>query len=189
MSVSSTEGVTSPFTLAGTQPATNADGTTAAATDDKQMFLELMVTQLRYQDPLNPTDSSEFLAQSAQFTALEKMQAVADQTAMLASSQLAFGATSLVGRTVTWLDAEGAEHTGSVTGATFGAAGPTLTVGGEEVPLFNILSVAQAGTATSPDTSTSTDSESTTGPPQDGTTATATDGEPTTPVPAAARPA
>ena len=102
MSISSTEGVTSPFAAFGSCAAATSgmsgtsDGTTATgSTDDKQMFLELMVTQLRYQDPLNPTDSSEFLAQSAQFTALEKMQDVADQTALLASSQLAFGAISL----------------------------------------------------------------------------------------------
>lgn len=41
---------------------------------DKHAFLELMITQLRYQDPLNPTDNSEFLAQMAQFTSLEQVQ-------------------------------------------------------------------------------------------------------------------
>ena len=61
-----------------------------------------MVAQLRYQDPMNPTDSGEFLAQSAQFTALEKMQDVADQTAAARSpAQMAFGASGLVGQHVT----------------------------------------------------------------------------------------
>ena len=46
-----------------------------ATAADKDMFLQLLVAQMRYQDPMNPTDSSEFLAQTAQFTALEKMQA------------------------------------------------------------------------------------------------------------------
>ena len=41
-------------------------------TSDKDMFLQLLVAQMKYQDPMNPTDSSEFLSQSAQFTALEK---------------------------------------------------------------------------------------------------------------------
>lgn len=41
---------------------------------DKNAFLELLITQLRYQDPLNPKDNGEFLAQMAQFTALEQMQ-------------------------------------------------------------------------------------------------------------------
>ncbi|UMG92964.1 hypothetical protein MF408_00935 [Nocardioides sp. TF02-7] len=100
-----------------------------------------MVTQLRYQDPLNPTDSADFLAQTAQFTALEKMQAVADQTAMLVSTQLAFGAGSLVGKTVQWVDETGAEHTGTVRGTTFLATGPVLDVDGEDVPITSLLGV------------------------------------------------
>lgn len=40
----------------------------------KDQFLQLMVTQLKYQDPLNPTDNQQFLAQMAQFSALEQMQ-------------------------------------------------------------------------------------------------------------------
>jgi len=41
---------------------------------DKDAFLRLLVTQLQYQDPLNPVDDKEFLAQMAQFSALEQMQ-------------------------------------------------------------------------------------------------------------------
>lgn len=41
---------------------------------DKDAFLQLLVTQMRYQDPLNPTTDQQFLAQMAQFTALEQMQ-------------------------------------------------------------------------------------------------------------------
>lgn len=152
MSVSGTEAI-SPFF---NQPGGTTTGTSGS--NDKQMFLELMVAQLRYQDPLNPTDSGEFLAQSAQFTALEKMQAVADQTAMLASTQLAFGASSLIGKKVQWSDADGVLQSGVVTGATFGASGPTLTVGEEEIPLFNITSVGDTKSPSDPGTDSSTDS-------------------------------
>jgi len=44
------------------------------STLDKDAFLRLLVTQLQYQDPLNPMDDKEFIAQMAQFTALEQMQ-------------------------------------------------------------------------------------------------------------------
>ncbi|TIC83526.1 flagellar hook capping protein [Nocardioides sp. GY 10113] len=155
MSVSGTESVTSPFALTGAAPTTSTS--TTSASDDKQMFLELMVAQLRYQDPLNPTDSSEMLAQSAQFSALEAMQNVADQTALVATSTLAFGASGMIGKTVRWTDADGIEQTGTVQGATFTASGPVLSVDGHEVSLFSLTSVGDAPTITDP-TDSSTDS-------------------------------
>ncbi len=41
---------------------------------DKDMFLKLLLTQMQYQDPLNPVDDKEFVAQMAQFSTLEQMQ-------------------------------------------------------------------------------------------------------------------
>ena len=40
---------------------------------DKDMFLKLLVTRLKYQDPLNPASPDEFMAQTAQFTSVEKL--------------------------------------------------------------------------------------------------------------------
>ena len=111
------------------------------------MFLQLMVAQLRYQDPMNPADSSEFLAQNAQFTALEKMQAVADQTAMVLQATTAFGASSLVGRDVSYTLSDGTQGTGAVHGVSFGAAGPVLDVGGVDVPLASVLAVTDGSRA------------------------------------------
>lgn len=139
MSISATEAVT-PSSFSTGMP------TTSAAAEDKQMFLELMVAQLRYQDPLNPSDSGEFLAQSAQFTALEKMQDVADRVGALLGAQMAFGAAAMVGHHVSWVDENGDTQTGTIDGVTFGAQGPVFDVDGTEVPLANILSVTQDAT-------------------------------------------
>lgn len=46
---------------------------------DKQAFLQLLMTQMQYQDPLEPMDNTEYVSQLAQFSALEAMQSV-DQT-------------------------------------------------------------------------------------------------------------
>ncbi|HWJ81103.1 MAG TPA: flagellar hook capping FlgD N-terminal domain-containing protein [Nocardioides sp.] len=149
MSVTPTEGVSSG--LMAPVAATSAGNTDALG--DQQTFLELMVAQLRYQDPMNPTDSSEFLSQTAQFTALQKMQDVADQTAMLLTAQLSFGASSLIGKTVHWMDENGAEQTGTVQGTTFLPSGPMLSVDGHEVPVMSVVSVGDAPTIQAPATS------------------------------------
>ena len=151
MSISATEGVSTYGSIPGT-----ATGTTdIKAQEDKQMFLELMVAQLRYQDPMNPADSGEFLAQSAQFTALEKMQDVADRTAELLGAQMAFGASALVGRHVSWLGEDGTTtKTGTIDGVTFGATGPVFDIDGTDVPLGAILSVTAESSSTSTPSST-----------------------------------
>ncbi len=154
MPVSSVTPVDTTGTYTNTASGTSA-GVQSSTGNDKQMFLELLVTQLRYQDPMNPTDSSEFMAQTAQFQSLEVMQGVADQLSALQSSQMAFGASSLVGRTVTYPDATDSTKTltGVVRGVTFETTGPVLDVGGTKVPMLNVISVTD-GTST-PTTPTS----------------------------------
>jgi len=138
MSIPATESVTSGMFGTTTSPSSSTSTKTSA---DKNMFLQLLVAQMRYQDPSNPTDSSQFLAQSAQFTALEKMQDVADQTAALLASQVSFGATGLVGRYVSYLDEDGDSHTGQVGSVSYDANGPMLVVGDASVSLGQVQSV------------------------------------------------
>jgi flagellar basal-body rod modification protein FlgD len=59
----------------------------------KEDFLNLLVTQMKYQDPLEPTDDKEFIAQMAQFTSLEQMNNLND-------SFNKYRAYSLVGKNV-----------------------------------------------------------------------------------------
>ena len=162
MSIGATEPVT--YTgMFGTAPATGTDTgaiTTTSKSADKDMFLQLLVAQMKYQAPMNPTDSSQFLSQSAQFTSLEKMQAVADQTAQLVASQMAFGASGLVGRTVSWTNDQGVAQSGTVSGVTFGTDGPMLDVGDSQVAMSQVQSV-KAGTASAASPSTSTTSSTT----------------------------
>lgn len=149
MTIPATEAVTASG-LAGFMPGSAA---AAANNESKEMFLQLMVAQLRYQDPMNPADSSEFLSQNAQFTALEKMQQVADQTAMVLGATMAFGASSLVGRDVTYTLSDGTQGTGPVRGVSFGATGPVLDVAGVDVPLASVLTVTGGGASAGSDSS------------------------------------
>jgi flagellar basal-body rod modification protein FlgD len=104
---------------------------------DQDTFLKLLVAQMKYQDPSKPADSTQFLAQTAQFTQVEKLGEIAD---MLSAQQL-IGASSLVGRTITYLGADGAEVKGVVTAAKLGGSEPTLKVGDTDVQLSTVTEV------------------------------------------------
>jgi flagellar basal-body rod modification protein FlgD len=67
----------------------------------KDEFLQLLVAQLKHQDPLNPTSSEEFIATTAQFTVVEKLDELTSETknSNLISSLTQAG--SLVGREIT----------------------------------------------------------------------------------------
>ena len=119
----------------------------------KDTFLKLLVAQMRYQDPMNPTDSSEFLSQSAQFTALEKMSAVAEQTSQLVALQVSFGASSMVGRTVSYPLPDGSTAQGVVRAVRFTTQGPMLDVDGQEVDFADVIAVGDGtGDLTTPET-------------------------------------
>jgi flagellar basal-body rod modification protein FlgD len=69
----------------------------------KDAFLQLLVTQMKNQNPLEPQDNGEFVAQLAQFSSLESMQnltGTVDNIAGLYQSSQALQASSLVGRSV-----------------------------------------------------------------------------------------
>jgi flagellar basal-body rod modification protein FlgD len=148
MSVSSTEGVGTSYFGGTTSTSSSSSDLSSTSQVDKDMFLKLMVAQLKNQDPMNPTDSSQFLAQTAQFTSLEKLTDVADQTTQALSAQLAFGASGLVGRSVTYTGADGAEKTGTVSTVSFTGNGPMLGIDGSDVALNSVTGVSQVSTST-----------------------------------------
>jgi flagellar basal-body rod modification protein FlgD len=120
---------------------TAAQKTTGGSSLGQDAFLKLLVAQLKYQDPTNPSDGAEFLAQTAQFTQVEKLSELAKAQQSLVSAQLMLSASSLVGRSVTYTGADGVAVTGVVSSATFGGSSPTLKVGTTDVPLSSVKEV------------------------------------------------
>ncbi|MEG1042248.1 flagellar hook assembly protein FlgD [Pseudomonas sp. NUPR-001] len=69
----------------------------------KDAFLQLLVTQMKNQNPLDPQENGEFVAQLAQFSSLESMQTLNESVATIGGaflSSIALQASSLVGRNV-----------------------------------------------------------------------------------------
>lgn len=89
--------------LQGATSGKTGDSATGASTLGKDSFLQLLVTQMQNQNPLDPQDNSEFVAQLAQFSSLETMQNLStsvDAIGGMYQSSQALQASSLVGRSV-----------------------------------------------------------------------------------------
>jgi flagellar basal-body rod modification protein FlgD len=109
----------------------------------KDQFLKLFVAQLQHQDPMNPMEDTEFMGQMASFSTLEQVTNLATANAQIAESLSSTSAVSLIGRTVTWTDADDVSHTGIVEKVTTAGGTPSLTVGGTDgVELSTISQVA-----------------------------------------------
>lgn len=102
-----------------------------------QDFMQVLMTQLTYQDPLKPMDNQEFLAQIAQFTALEQTQQLNANMQTLVSNQAAQQSVGLIGHTVSVTTASGVQ-TGTVSRIDLSGATPQLTISTAGGVLSNI---------------------------------------------------
>lgn len=92
-----------------------------------QDFLQVLMTQLTYQDPLKPMDNQQFMAQIAQFTTLEQTQQLNTSIQALVSNQAAQQSIGLIGRTVNITTANG-PLSGKVSSIDLSGATPQLTL-------------------------------------------------------------
>lgn len=96
-------------------------------TIQQQDFIRLFLSQLQFQDPLEPVDNREFLAQLAQFSSLEQSRQTSVNTEGLLNMGSASQALALLNRTVE-VQSAGALVVGEVTAVQFTTSGPVLTV-------------------------------------------------------------
>lgn len=130
------------------------DPTTATSSNNQlneNTFLTLLVAQLKYQDPMNPADSTQFLTQTAQFTEVETLQKMEAEQATQQSASQVLAASTMIGRPVTYalssiggsgtptptstLSVRGSLPADAATGATATASTNVFTASGAKVPL------------------------------------------------------
>jgi Flagellar hook capping protein len=97
-------------------------------TIDQEGFIKLFLAQLQFQDPLEPVDNREFLAQLAQFSNLEQSRQLSMNSEALLTMTSASQALTLLNRKVEVSQAGGTTVSGTVTAIQFTATGPDLTV-------------------------------------------------------------
>src|SRR5918998_3071227 len=123
---------TTAITSTGTTPAPKTTNASDNAELGKDQFLKLFVAQLQHQDPMNPMQDSDFMGQMASFSTLEQVTNMADANAAMAANLQLSQTVGLIGRTVTWTDADDASHTGVVEKVSQQDGKPVLTVSGTE---------------------------------------------------------
>jgi flagellar basal-body rod modification protein FlgD len=102
---------------------------------DSEVFMSLLVAQLRNQDPSSPMDTNQMISQTTQLAMMEKMNELATTGQEDFSLQMRIAAATFVGKDVSYMKADGTTVTGVASAVSFAGPVPVVTVGGVEVPL------------------------------------------------------
>jgi flagellar basal-body rod modification protein FlgD len=144
------------YPISSAQPkATTPTDPTADNASSNQLnentFLTLLVAQLKYQDPMNPADSTQFLTQTAQFTEVETLQKMETEQASAQAASQVLAASSMIGRPVSYslattggsqtpratsvVSVRGSLPSDAAVGATATAATNVYTTQGDKIPI------------------------------------------------------
>lgn len=107
-----------------------------------QDFLRVLATQLSWQDPLKPMDNQAFMAQMAQFTALEQSQTMNERMGRLLATQSALQSVALVGRQVEVSTSAGTV-TGQVASLSLQGAQPVFSLSAADGRVLTDLALSQ----------------------------------------------
>ncbi|MHB1159412.1 MAG: flagellar hook capping FlgD N-terminal domain-containing protein [Chloroflexota bacterium] len=111
----------------------------------KEDFLQLLLAQLKNQDPMNPMQDTQFIAQMAQFSSLERMQELDKRMEMLLQVEQLGQANNLIGKDIEAATAEsGVTLRGTVDSVKMVGGEAVLSVGGKTVKLSDVLSVVES---------------------------------------------
>ena len=140
--------------ISSTDPIFGSTSPAPSSSLDKDAFLKLLVTQLKYQDPSKPMDDTQFISQMAQFSSLEQMQQMnAGFTTMAQTSSSGFDSMtksssttqslSLIGKKIDYIDPNDSTKTlsGTVDKVTFSSGVPSLEIGNTKVDMSTVMNV------------------------------------------------
>jgi flagellar basal-body rod modification protein FlgD len=108
---------------------------------DGEMFMMLLVAQLRAQDPSSPMDTNAMMTQTTQLASMEQLTSLTDLTQETFSLQMRMAASGLIGKQVAYVDSAGDEQSGIATAVSFANAVPTVTIGDTSIRLDAISGV------------------------------------------------
>jgi flagellar basal-body rod modification protein FlgD len=125
-------------------PGTDSVFTPKNKTLGQDDFMKLLAVQFQSQDPMKPMEDTAFIAQMAQFTALDQSKSLLAQITQLSAGQDVVTANSYLGRQVKLEGGDGPAVTGVVTGIQVADGVPHLMVGGAPYPISSVVFVEPA---------------------------------------------
>jgi len=99
----------------------------------KDDFMQLLVAQLKNQDPMKPMDDKEFVTQLAQFSSLEASQKMTETIEALNGSEMIVQAATLIGKTATAKLTTGETVTGTISQVKMQDGKPIAVIDGKDV--------------------------------------------------------
>src|ERR1700712_516186 len=114
----------------GTSSVATSTATSSVSRDDQMgsdMFLKLLVAEMKYQAPSSPMSTSDMMAQTATLTQTQSLQQIAAQNTQLIAMQRSLSAGALVGQTVSYTASDGTTQTGAVTAVKIDTTNNTST--------------------------------------------------------------
>lgn len=128
---------------------------TGNSTLGKDQFLKILITQLQNQDPMQPMEDKEFIAQMAQFTSVEQLMNISTQLNTL--NQSLGSVSGLIGKDITWTDAQTLlPKTGNVESIVVSNGIQYAVVGSDRIALTDITQIQNPSSETGSGTGSST---------------------------------
>ncbi|UWU94487.1 flagellar hook assembly protein FlgD [Bradyrhizobium sp. CB1015] len=118
---------------------------TSSNSVDYNTFLQLLIAEMKNQDPTNPMDTSQYMSQFAQLSTVEQAMQTNSKLDALLSSQSLSQANGLIGKTVSFADSTGATFSGKVVSVSINSDGSVATLqDGTKVAVGPGLTISQS---------------------------------------------
>src|SRR6202142_4071319 len=132
--------LSSLYSASNTASTGTSTGTSTSGTLSETDFLKLLTSQLKNQDPLNPTSSNDFVSQLSTFSNMQQMTSMGTNMSSMLSQQSYSTALSMIGKQVSTSD----NKSGVVSQVSIANGTPYLYVGNNQYQLSDITSVSNA---------------------------------------------
>ncbi len=120
--------VTSATDSNSSSSTSSTSSTSSSNSVDYNTFLQLLIAEMKNQDPTNPMDTSQYMSQFAQLSTVEQATLTNSKLDSLLSSQALTQADGLIGRNVSFTDTTGAAVTGKIASVSINSDGSVATL-------------------------------------------------------------